>query len=171
MFLVVDTGTVLLNGISLRSWTLDFSDEQGLPSGHAINVTERLGMQYGLEIMPWNCNISELGESLVCYSDNELSYNSPSWPHGCTSVVGQEEFSSSLSVDAYPNPGTTHFTLSLPPGPHTIILFDATGRMVFEQRTAEERPVIGTEGLPSGIYTVRMVNGNGTMHRHQWIKS
>lgn len=86
-------------------------------------------------------------------------------------TVGIHEVQERVIIDVFPNPGITHFTLSLPPGPHTITLFDATGRVVLEQRTAEERPVIGTEGLPTGMYMVRIVDRNGSTHHYQWIKS
>jgi hypothetical protein len=70
----------------------------------------------------------------------------------------------------FPNPGTTHFTLTLQPDPHTITLFDATGRMVLEQRNAEERPVIGTEHLPAGVYRITVRDERGGLMGAMWVK-
>lgn len=48
----------------------------------------------------------------------------------------------------FPDPGSDHFILQLPAGPHTITLFNAAGRRVLQQRTSETRPVIATAALP-----------------------
>ncbi len=73
-------------------------------------------------------------------------------------------------IDVFPNPGTTHFTLSLSPGPHTISLFDAMGRNVLELRTADERLVIGTEHLPAGVYRIMVRNEQGGSMSATWVK-
>jgi hypothetical protein len=46
----------------------------------------------------------------------------------------------------------------------------ATGRMVLEQRTAEERPVIGTEHLPSGLYRITVREELGAVMGATWVK-
>jgi hypothetical protein len=84
--------------------------------------------------------------------------------------VGMNEVNVRTLTDLYPNPGTTHFTLSLPSGPHTITLFDATGRVVLEQRTTDERTVIGTEALPAGLYRIRVSDERGGVMGAMWVK-
>jgi len=85
-------------------------------------------------------------------------------------TVGMNEVNVGTLTNLYPNPGTTHFTVSLPPSPHTITLFDATGRMVLEQRTTDERPVIGTEHLPSGMYRITVREERGAVMGATWVK-
>ncbi len=87
--------------------------------------------------------------------------------------IGEVRPTSTLSV--FPTPGTNHFTLSgvegsLPPGLHTITIFDATGRMVLQKRTADERPVIDTEALPAGIYRITIRYEQGAVTGTTWMK-
>ena len=69
-----------------------------------------------------------------------------------------------------PNPGNTYFTLELPPGSHTITLFDATGRMVLQQRTTDARPVIATEALHAGLYRITVRDAQGAVTSATWVK-
>jgi hypothetical protein len=84
--------------------------------------------------------------------------------------VGIDEVTGSNALSIFPNPGTTHVTLDLPPGPHTITLFDATGRVVLQQPTAEDRPVIGTEELPAGLYRITVRDEHGGVMGATWVK-
>jgi len=85
-------------------------------------------------------------------------------------TVGIGEGRSRSTLLLFPNPGTTHIILSLPPDPQTISLFDATGRMVLQQRTNNERPVIGTEHLPAGLYRIIVQNDQGGLIGATWVK-
>jgi hypothetical protein len=85
-------------------------------------------------------------------------------------TVGVDEIGGFAPVQVFPNPGSTHFTLDLSPNPHTITLFDATGRMVLEQRRAEERPVINTQHLPSGLYRIVVRDEQGAVMGATWVK-
>jgi hypothetical protein len=86
-------------------------------------------------------------------------------------TVGIGEFTASNTLSIFPNPGTTHFTLDVPPGPHTITLCDATGRVLLEQRTTDGRPVIGTEALPAGLYRVTVRDERGGVQGAMWMKA
>jgi len=68
------------------------------------------------------------------------------------------------------NPGTTHFSLDLPPGPHSITLFNAMGRKVLQQRITDARPVIATEGLPAGLYRISVRDAQGGVMGATWVK-
>lgn len=90
-------------------------------------------------------------------------------------TVGMDELSATAALTLFPNPGTNHFTLSgvegsLTPGPHTITLFDATGRMVLEERTTDTRPLIGTEVLPAGLYRITIRDDHGGVMGATWVK-
>jgi hypothetical protein len=107
---------------------------------------------------------------LRCYSDNDLQWTNPTLQFGCASLVGLANLDRSMATAIYPNPGTTHFTLNLPPGPHTITLFDATGRMVLQQRTTDARPVIATEALPAGLYRISVCDERSEVMGATWVK-
>lgn len=113
------------------------------------------------------------GSSVANFADIYFDFNPPVRTN--TSVVSapfptsvQEH--SEVVLLVLPNPGRDRFTLSLPEGLHTITLFDATGRMVLQQRTAEAQPVISTEALPAGLYRVKMRNEQGVVMGATWVK-
>lgn len=82
--------------------------------------------------------------------------------------VGEQDPSTRIHV--FPNPGTIHFSLSLPPGPHTITLLDATCRVVNQQRTTDPRPLVSTEALPAGLYRISVRDGSGRLTGTTWVK-
>jgi hypothetical protein len=166
MLEVMDTSSLVVDGIDLRSWTMTYLDAVGQPAWN-FQVVERLGPLTGLEILPGGCIIIEYGEVLSCYTDQEVSYNDAYWPYGCASVLGLEHDPPDPEISLSPNPGTDHFTLSLPPGTHAITLFDATGRAVLQQNANGGRATLDTAGLPSGIYFVRIDHGVQPL---RWVK-
>jgi hypothetical protein len=90
---------------------------------------------------------------LRCYRDDGLSYSAPGVSDcGYTlSIIDEAKTSDPLPA---PNPGIGHFALSVPPGMHTVTLFDATGCLALQQRISGERGIVYTDHLPSGIYVV-----------------
>jgi hypothetical protein len=167
---VLDTSTVNIDGVPLRQWTISYIDATGQPVWGSFTVSERLGSLGGFTLMPGSCIIVEYGERLRCYSDYQLDYREPGWTYSCTSVTNVRELGTT-NGQVFPNPGTTHFTLELPPGPYTITLFDATGRMVLQQRTTDARPVIATEALPAGLYRISVRDERGGVMSATWIKT
>jgi len=85
-------------------------------------------------------------------------------------TVGIGELTAQNALSIFPNPGITHFTLSLPPGPHTITLFDATGRAVLQQSTTDTQPVIHAEALPAGLYRITVRDAQGASNNTSWVK-
>lgn len=51
-----------------------------------------------------------------------------------------------------------------------MTLLDATGRVVLEQRTAEERPMIDTEALPAGLCRIIFRDELGGLMSTAWMK-
>ena len=113
---------------------------------------------------------------LRCYRDPTGVYFSGPWSsRPCQFTVGLHDAAVNYGLQLFPNPGTNHFTLSgvegyLPPGLHTITLFDAMGRMVLQQRTTDARPVIGTEALPAGAYRIGVHDEQGAVMGATWVK-
>ncbi len=155
---VTDTGTMIINGLPLRF----------IVTGNDT-IVERLGALDRV-LPPWPIvTLDASNGALRCYSDDDIQFQAPSWGYGCASYTSVLAHGVD-AVSLFPNPGTTHFTLQLPPGAHTITLFDATGRMVLEQRTADERPVIGTEHLPAGMYRITVRDERGAVMGATWVK-
>ena len=156
---VLDTGHVMVDGLSLRYVDVD----NGVNGLHRI--IERIG--YDLWMTPQlNCVPPSAIATLRCYHDDEIDYVAPGWSGPCEGIVGIGEQVIGSSSYVFPDPGADHFTLSLPPGPHSIALFDATGRLTLQQRTIDERATIATAHLPSGTYVVRVDEGRPM----RWVK-
>lgn len=113
------------------------------------------------------------GSSVSNFADIYFDFNPPIRTN--TSVVSAPLVTGLTAAAATvltvsPNPGTSHFTFDLPPGPHTITLFDATGRMVLQQLTTNTRPVISTEALPAGLYRMAVQDAQGKMMSAPWVR-
>ncbi|MBK9515566.1 MAG: T9SS type A sorting domain-containing protein [Flavobacteriales bacterium] len=91
----------------------------------------------------------------------------PGHPCDFTLAVHEKE---ALKAGAFPNPGTDHLTLDLPPGSHTIEVFDAAGRCVLVQRTNELQPVVDTHKLAPGLFLVSVMDGGGERSVVRWVR-
>jgi len=162
---IMDTTTVVFDGLPLRRWTID-QRANGM-SMFTETFTERLGWTMNFSPYP-ACIIWDGPVGMRCYSDQDISVNFTGL--GCETLVGINDQAAILRLSVLPNPGITHFSLDLPPGPHTITLFDATGRMVLQQRTTDARPVIATEVLPAGLYRIAVGDVQGAVMGTTWLK-
>ncbi|MBP7448647.1 MAG: T9SS type A sorting domain-containing protein [Flavobacteriales bacterium] len=163
---IVDTTTVVYDGLALRQWTVD-QRTNGM-SMFTETFTERLGWTMNFSPYP-ACIIWDGPVGMRCYSDQDLSVSFTNF--GCETLLGMNEPTAAASPTVFPNPGTTQLTLDIPPGLHTITLFDATGRMVLQQRTTDARLVIATEALPAGLYRVTVRDDQGGMTGTTWVKA
>lgn len=166
---VMDTATVQVDGLSLRQLRISIHPEDYEPSDWTSTVTERLGFEYGNWNMSDHCVTDGDIYSLLCYADEDIMTPGTGWGAGCSPTTRVPTLLSALPPP-YPNPGTTHFTLELPPGPHTITLFDATGREVLQQRSSGGRTMVGTEELVPGLYTVRCIDAQGRGGHSTWVR-
>jgi len=113
------------------------------------------------------------GSSVENFADIYFDFNPPIRTN--TSVVSAPlstglQFTAAPTLTVFPNPGNADLMLDLPPGPHTITLFDATGRAVVQQRTTDTRPVINTEALPAGLYRITVRDERGAVLGAPWVK-
>lgn len=162
---IVDTTTVVFNGLALRQWTVE---QRAYGMTMVIETfTERLGWTMNFSPYP-ACIIWDGPVGMRCYSDQDISLNFTSL--GCETHVGIDARAASVPLAVSPNPGTTHFTLDLSPGTHTITLVDATGRAVLRQRTTDARPVIATETLPAGLYRINVRDEHGGEMGASWAR-
>lgn len=107
----------------------------------------------------------------------QFAYEEPGYDlcvvEGVGSGVGLQEVGAADEV-LFPNPNTGDFTLRTnATGPVTILIADATGRTVFQQRSAANGNglvhVNATDKLTTGLYLVTMSSVNGTITQRMTI--
>lgn len=162
---IVDTTTVVFDGLPLRRWTVDQRTD-GV-SMFTETFTERLGWTMNFSPYP-ACIIVDGPVGMRCYSDQDITVSFTGL--GCETLVGINDREATARLSVFPNPGTDRFTLPLSEGDHTITLFDATGRIVLQQRTTDARLVIATEALPAGLYRIAVRDEQGAGSGATWVK-
>ena len=161
---VVDTATVIMDGVPLRRSVVAPFNGQPIDT-----LYERIGGNF-LYLNGFSWFLTDMPYSgLLCYSDQDMDYTAMG-VSDCGYTLSVQDRPGAQSAVPFPNPGTTHFTLDLPPRPHTITFFDATGRVVLQQRTTDARPVIATEVLPAGLYRIAVGDVQGAVMGTTWLK-
>ncbi len=162
MITVIDTATIEVDEVPLKQlivetgWTTD-------------TLLERVGFTY-FYLDGWSWFLTDQPwAGLKCYRDDEITFASQDISD-CDFTLAVMDTRTALEFAPHPNPGTDHFTLQLPPGLHDLTLFDAQGRLVLRQRISEERHVISTASLSSGIYHIHITDGLGRSSGQRWIK-
>jgi len=165
---VLDTGTVVVDGIPLRS----VSGEvywSGITTGMPFFAIERIG-GYGGRTFPNNtlpCDTSQCQCAFLCYADQEISY--PLADESCELTLGTPEVSQPPVLLLYPDPGTDLVTLEWTGEGFSAAFMDATGRLAQLVKSSSGRVVVYTGELAPGAYTVRCSDGN-TARTAKWIK-
>ncbi len=165
---VMDTSTVILDGMPLRRWEMAQVWSGGTTCSTVF--TERLGWLLAFEPFP-ACLIVDGPTGLRCYSDEDISVSFFSF--GCGSLVGTSETSTEEENLVYPNPGTDHFTIELPSYCQnaTVILLDATGREVLHDVLRSDANSVRTSSLKPGLYSYLVFAKDGGKLGHgRWIK-
>jgi len=165
MLEVVDTATVIIDGLPLRTWDLTYLDAAGEPIWGAFTVIERLGYPGGFTILPGGCIIIEYGESLRCYEDYQIAYNAPGWTNDCLALSDNVELDPGF-LRPFPNPGTDGFLLELPFGRRDLTIFDALGRVSRMEQVTGGVVRVDASSLAPGVYLVRVSDGTSAM----WMK-
>lgn len=157
---VTDTGTLVIDGSSLRFLALQNGD----------TIAERLG-QFNGYFLPWvGMIIDAAGGPLRCYSDMDIDHTRWWWDFGCASWMGQNEPVATTTITLSPNPGEDQLTLSGLVGTPEVLIMDATGRVCSRRRAESTTSTIYTAGLPSGSYTVQVREPDGSLQNTRWLK-
>lgn len=157
---VTDTGTLVIDGSSLRFLALQNGD----------TIAERLG-QFNSYFLPWiGMIIDAAGGPLRCYSDMDIYHTRWWWDFGCASWLGLEEPRVVTIITISPNPGDDQFTLSGISGTPEVRIMDGAGRICSRQRLTKTRSTIETGGLPTGTYIVQVRESDGTLKNLRWVK-
>ena len=73
----------------------------------------------------------------------------------CKGQIGTHETELASKIKVYPNPASDILTINNPIG-EQIEIFDMEGRLIQTEAVNNETQTIQIQGLPSGIYMLRM---------------
>jgi hypothetical protein len=171
MLQVVDTGVVMIGAQSLRSVTVAYLDQFGVPENN-LTFIERLGSPL-MVIPPGGCIVSDFVATLRTYQDNTFPLFDTGEPSPCDLFLGMDTRPQrSAGPVLYPNPGHDQLWIGNleDVGHATLRLHDITGRIVMEQPLQGDRGV-DVSHLPSGAYQCSILDRNGWTHgTTTWIK-
>ena len=157
---VADTGTLVIDGLSLRFLALQSGD----------TIAERLGQLNGY-FLPWvGMVVDDAGGPLRCYSDVDLDHIRWWWDFGCASWMGSEEPYILAGITLSPNPGSDRLSIKGLGDATELRIMDATGRIWRQERCVGPNQILSMATLPSGIYTVQALGPDGTERNARWIK-
>ncbi len=74
----------------------------------------------------------------------------------CNVTDVEDQIEASSPVQVYPNPAQQSFAVELPEQTFSVVVFDATGRRVFEAEDIFQKIQIGANAFANGIYTIRV---------------
>jgi hypothetical protein len=166
-FEVLDTGTKVVAGIPLRYLVV----EEPIVMGFVDTLYERIGFEI-FYLRPIETILLDFTTSgLVCYRDDVIGqYDGWLQQHPCDLTLSMNADEDALNAQLFPNPGSDHFTMQLPPGPNMMIMCDALGRSVLSKRANGGNVEVDASDLPPGNYVVRTITASGSATHAQWIK-
>lgn len=172
---VTDTGTTMLDGVSLRYLVVDYHFQSGMLPVPVFSDTiiERLG-SLNVYLLPHDaCNAqldAPVGGGLNCYQDIEINYTVPS-PYGCASLVSVYDMNDEQVSLMFPNPGTGLVNISLPENvPHDLAIYDTRGGLVHALSLNSGTQQVDLRALSNGLYTVLLRSKAGPFHVFRWVK-
>jgi hypothetical protein len=159
---VLDTATIVVDGIPLRS--LDLSFDGGILSPYCwphCTFIERIGnLKYLFDFQVGVCD-AETFNGLRCYEDNVISWLSPSVQQ-CALSTGIAVHGPGASLSISPNPAHAGETITVrldgqATGDPLVLVHDALGRSVHRKHISGERMDLV---LPtSGVYLLTLHQG------------
>jgi len=173
---VVDTSSIVINGIRLR--TIELQTMPGSYNGIDGIIAERIGpissRQFFLPT-PRFCNPDIVPnveiQDFTCYSDDNFPvYNVSSF--GCESILSSGETDikkTNVSVELYPNPSSDKFYLEFPnqyfKKTVEIEVYSISGEKVFSDQVKidEAQYTLDFSQKTEGMYLLRMFSGNNQL--------
>ncbi len=170
---VVDTGTMIVDGVPLRTLDLD-RHRNATEVDLSFTIMERAGntLQYFFPDPPYICFINEALQTFGCYSDDEIHYPPSTSP--CELTLGVTD-AGNLGKDNWsisPVPFRDRFAVqtTYPQQASTVSLLDMTGRELLSAPFRGTMLELDASGLPSGIYLLRLLDGQGRSSHRKVIK-
>lgn len=88
----------------------------------------------------------------------------------CNDAVSVTELQKEELVKIYPNPCNTEYvTIRSPKSIHQVLIYDALGKLVTTQTSADEVVRLDTKGLDSGIYLLKVFDESGIVKPHKLV--
>jgi len=162
---VTETGTMDINGMSLRFYEYQTIDEEFFSwefyTGRFIERIIGTGSVWGY---PGCCQGCTSISGMVCYSDPEFGDYHPYSSMVCDFGVGIESVDSSFKqISIFPNPTQNQLNIILPPGGSRAEMYDQSGRLVMSRFVYPgwDRTTVDVATLSAGMYLVRVVKEGG----------
>lgn len=150
------SNTITVTGVDSVLVGTEMRARYALANSWASYLVEGVGSSHGL-LEPVT-DFFDCGYTLECFGVENVP---------CSINMGISATPGPVQPAVFPNPGTDGFTLTLTPGPHTITLFDATGRMVLQRSAQGPRHEFHADKLPSGIYLMKVDDQPSLL---RWVK-
>lgn len=154
---VVDTGTMVVDGLPLR--TLIVERVAGSDVDHTFTIMERVGntQEYFFPYPPGICFVNEALMTFSCYGDDEIRYPPSSTP--CSLTLGVRE-ANAIQLGLMPNPTDGLLYVRLPEGDRAFSVWAADGRRVEVAGTPTAQGLqLDATGLAPGVYVLRTASG------------
>jgi hypothetical protein len=173
---ITDTGHVVIQGVSLRTWDLTYLDENGQPVPDApstfadsLGIIERIGCPVGNPPQPCgNGAVDYPAMLLLHYSDNEISIPNGSTCEIFTGTPALTYVQDKISL--YPNPGSDILLINSSSTMVGIEVGDQMGRTLPIAQQSLHLRYIPTETWSRGTYFIRITLSDGTQIVQRWIK-
>lgn len=168
---VLDTATIVVDGIPLRS--LDLSFDGGILSPYCwphCTFIERIGnLKYLFDFQIGVCD-AETFQGLRCYEDNDISWQDPSVPQCALSTsISEWDDTFMFSLSPNPVPAGAPVQMQIPPlhGAVQLVVYDALGREVLRTDAHDERIALS---LPtSGLHLVTLLSDGRPIAQQQLV--
>lgn len=174
---VLDTGHTSIDGQALRWLSVEyhFQGATGNNPPYLDTLMERVGSTT-FYMLPYDFPNGFVdgneGGFFRCYSDKEISYQSPT-VQTCDLPLEVTAHAARPKILMYPNPGTDRLIIRISVGEKLqgVLVRDALGRIIclHEATPLENEVVLDTERFPSGCYSIEIRSTHGQFVR-QWIK-
>ena len=169
MMVITDTGHVVIDDVSLRTWTSAYLDEQGQPMWAAPLLTERIG---ATPRIPWIASCSIIIEyyivEFLCYSDVDIAVPD-GVPCDITTMLPSTS-SRDPSIGVFPNPGADQLTITGLSDNASVEVRDPLGRLVHSRSNLLVNSPIETASWESGTYFIMVTDGRGDRQVMKWLK-
>lgn len=172
MLQIMDTGSVVIDGVSLRTWQMAYLDINGVPIMVAaplapFTLTERIGMA---PRMPHThmCGITETTDiELIAYSDADITF-----PPGsvCGLPMSTDANKPMVAAALYPNPSSERFWVIGLSTSTSVEVHDPLGRLVHSRSNLSMNTPIETASWESGTYFITVAQADGARDLLRWVK-
>ncbi len=174
---IQDTGHVIIQGLSLRTWDIARLDQNGDPIpetalgnfGDTLGIIERV--RWNLSPPPQPCGggivVDYFWFTRTHYSDVDISL-----PEGstCDIITSTNQPEGDLPFAIGPNPGTDQVTITGLSTGTMIRVCDPLGRLIHSTVSFARDAIIPTSAWEVGTYYITVSGSDGPQRSVRWVK-